>query len=125
MNRRRFLTAAATALGTAALIRPTRASAGRTGLFSGRTGHIASGHGTLTEMGVALERDFAFDGAPDPRVGLGHGGQFDPATDMGALRRNSGAQLYGLPRGLDAATYSEIYVWCRKFNVPLAVATLA
>ncbi|MEO0390063.1 MAG: DM13 domain-containing protein [Pseudomonadota bacterium] len=124
MNRRNFLATGGAALGGALMIAPHAALAQRSGVFSGRTGHVASGHGTLTDMGVSLARNFWFDGAPDPRVGLGHGGTFDPATDMGALRRNTGAQLYGLPRHLDAAAYDTIVVWCRKFNVPLAVAAV-
>lgn len=124
MHRRTFLTTSA-ALGAGLVLHPQSVLAkDRTGRFVGMTGHVASGQGTLTDMGVALERDFWFDGAPDPRVGLGRSGQFDPATDMGALRRNTGAQLYGLPRSFHADDYNEIYVWCRKFNVPLAVARI-
>jgi len=125
MYRRTLLTAAA-ALGTGLILKPHASLAsGRSGSFVGMTGHTASGRGTLTDMGVSLAGDFWFDGAPDPRVGLGKSGTFDPASDMGALRRNTGAQLYGLPRRLDHADYNEIYVWCRRFAVPLAVARIA
>ena len=124
MHRRTFLTASL-APAPASLLGAPALAASRWGRFEGRTGHIASGRGVLTDMGVSLQADFRFDGAPEPRMGLGRGGAVDPATDMGALRRNAGAQLYGLPRTLSAADYDEIYVWCRKFNVPLAVARIA
>ncbi|MEL7099453.1 MAG: DM13 domain-containing protein [Pseudomonadota bacterium] len=125
MHRRTFLFASA-ALGAGLFFGPQTAIAkGRTGQFVGKTGHIAKGSGTLTDMGVSLANDFWFDGAPDPRVGLGRSGTFDPATDMGALRRNAGAQLYGLPRRFAPEDYNEIYVWCRRFSVPLAVARIA
>ncbi|MCB1403372.1 MAG: DM13 domain-containing protein, partial [Rhodobacteraceae bacterium] len=68
-------------------------------------------------------RDFAFDGAPDPKVALGQDG-YRKDTLLGPLRSETGAQSYALPEGLDPAAYNEIWIWCERFDVPLGVATL-
>ncbi|WFE92089.1 DM13 domain-containing protein [Roseibium porphyridii] len=71
-----------------------------------------------------MQRDFTFDGAPDARIGLGRNGRYDPDTDLGALKKLKGQQSYRLRGGIDVSKYNEVYVWCRKFNVPLGVAKL-
>ena len=63
-----------------------------------------------------------WDGAPDPVVGLGKDGTYDPSTFMGELAAMSGASTYQVPAGIDPAAYNEVYVWCRAANVPLSVA---
>jgi len=59
-----------------------------------------------TGSGYALNfaADFSLDGAPDPIVAVGS---------------------YALPASFSPANFSEVYVWCEKFNVPLGVATLS
>ncbi|MEL6482812.1 MAG: DM13 domain-containing protein, partial [Pseudomonadota bacterium] len=74
--------------------------------------------------GACLAGDFSLDGAPDPRVGLGKDGKYDEATDMGELRSITGLQAYAVPDGVDVSGYNEVYIWCRKFSVPLGVASL-
>ncbi|MEM7497415.1 MAG: DM13 domain-containing protein [Pseudomonadota bacterium] len=109
---------------------PTIAAGARTtarGVFEGRSDHVTTGHASVIfsqgEVIIALEDDFTFDGAPDPKVGLGNGG-FDPATILSPLRSNAGAQTYALKAGLDIGKYNEVWIWCEKFNVPLGVAPL-
>ncbi len=103
------------------------ASEQRGGRFEGRSRHTAEGGVTLlsTESGylVVLEADFAFDGAPDPKLGFGKGG-FVQGTLFSKLRANRGAQVYEVPRSVDPAAYDEIWIWCEKFGVPLGVASL-
>ncbi|MEM9550147.1 MAG: DM13 domain-containing protein [Pseudomonadota bacterium] len=125
LDRRTFLfTAAATAGATMA----APALADPSGQFTGATGHVTKGRATLSGAAgaqtVVLQDDFWFDGAPDPRVGLGRNGKFDPDTDLGELRKNTGGQTYSVPAGLDLSRHNEIYIWCRKFSVPLGVAKL-
>lgn len=102
--------------------------ADRSGLFEGRNDHVVGGRASIqrTDDGfvIALGDDFSLDGAPDPKVGLGSDGAFDPATLLGALQRTAGAQTYAVPEGIDPAKYDEIYIWCEQFAVPLGVATL-
>lgn len=98
------------------------------GSFTGASGHQAGGAVELAETGGGWEirfgRDFAFDGAPDPRVGLGRGGAYVEGTDFAPLRADAGAQVYQVPADLDAAAFDTVVIWCRKFAVPLATAPL-
>ncbi|MEM9318673.1 MAG: DM13 domain-containing protein [Pseudomonadota bacterium] len=97
---------------------------GRTGTFTGDSGHVTSGTAEIADNMVNLLDDFFFDGAPDPKVGLGRNG-FDPTTLMGALQSNTGAQSYDIPAGIDADVYNQVWIWCERFNVPLGVAQLS
>lgn len=98
------------------------------GSFVGKSNHVTTGHARILRSGgqwvIELEDDFVFDGAPDPKVALGKGG-FDPATLHGPLRSNSGRQAYALKPGLDIGDYTEVWIWCEQFGVPLGVAELA
>lgn len=97
------------------------------GTFEGRSKHVTTGHASIVfsngNVIIQLEDDFSFDGAPDPKVALGEGG-FDPDTIHGALRSNTGAQAYTLKPGLDIGNYTEVWIWCEQFSVPLGVAKL-
>ncbi len=104
-------------------------SVAASGDFRGASNHAASGEvqivkGTDGGYTVVLGDDFNFDGAPDPRVGLGRNGTFDERSDAGALGANHGKQSYSVPAGLDASSYNEVYIWCRKYSVPLGIATV-
>ena len=98
-----------------------------TGTFTGQSNHKTSGgvavHKTATGYTVELGPDFSHDGAPDPKLGFGRGG-YDAAAKFSHLRANSGAQSYDIPAAIDAGSYTEIWVWCERYNVPLGVAKL-
>lgn len=100
-----------------------------TGTFIGASDHVTSGTvevvKTDTGWEVHLKDNFSLDGAPDPRVGFGSAGTFAAATDFEPLRSITGAQVYKVPAGIDPTAYDEVYIWCRKFSVPLGVAKLA
>ncbi len=97
------------------------------GAFRGQSGHAASGGvrvvKTAQGMVVVLEPDFKFDGAPDPKLGFGNNG-YVKSTQFSALESNSGKQTYDIPATIDPADYTELWVWCEKYSVPLGVATL-
>ena len=97
------------------------------GEFRGKSGHAASGGvsvvKTATGVVVVLAPDFKFDGAPDPYLGFGKNG-YVKSTQFSILESNSGKQTYEIPSTIDPADYTEIWVWCEKFSVPLGVATL-
>ncbi len=132
MQRRSFATAMR-ALGFAAavLAAPVAASAQdqvlASGEFRGKSGHAASGGvsvvKTPTGVAVVLAPDFKFDGAPDPKLGFGKNG-YVKSSQFSALKSNSGAQTYDLPAAIDPADYTEVWVWCEQYSVPLGVATL-
>ncbi len=97
------------------------------GAFRGQSGHAASGGVRVVKTGtgvaVVLQPDFKFDGAPDPKLGFGNNGYLK-ATQFSALESNSGAQTYDVPATIDPADYTELWVWCEKYSVPLGVANL-
>jgi hypothetical protein len=45
--------------------------------------------------------------------------------DLGPLKGNVGNQNYAVPTGVDLDEYSTAVVWCRRFEVGFAAATLA
>jgi len=102
--------------------------ASRSGTFAGLNDHATTGSVKLEQSGnayhVVLGDDFSFDGAPDPKVALGKGGEYDAATLMGLLESYSGTQRFEVPAGIDVADYDEVYIWCEKYSVGLGVATL-
>lgn len=123
---RRTLTLAAfsVALATSAFAE----NASRSGQFTGASNHVTSGGVTITKDAdgyvVKLGPKFFLDGAPDPKVGFGSGGKYIDGTLIGALQSNTGAQSYHVPASLDITDFSEVYIWCEQFSVPLGVAQL-
>lgn len=98
------------------------------GTFKGLSNHITTGGVKVvqTDAGweIHLKDDFTFDGAPDPRVGFGKDGKFVDPTDFEPLRKNAGGQVYKVPAEIDPTNFDEVYIWCRKFSVPLGVASI-
>ena len=106
----------------------TAETSARSGTFAGASGHITTGEVQVvkTETGyeIRLLGNFTFDGAPDPRIGFGKNGKFADATDFEPLASNSGAQVYQVPAGIDPNEFTDVFVWCRRYAVPLGVASL-
>ena len=109
----------------------TSASVGKSvaqGSFSGRSDHITTGTASLvktaTGYNIVLSGDFELDGAPDPVVAVGNNETYTVANKLGALKNRTGAQSYELPANITPANFSQVYIWCEKFSVPLGVATL-
>ena len=105
------------------------AHAGGSGTFTGASGHVTEGMVTITKNAdgtatLTLSSAFFFDGAPDPRVGFGIDGAYVDAADLGELKSNTGEQTYIIPASVDPDDFNEVYIWCRKFSVPLGVARL-
>ena len=132
MRRRSFATAMlALAFVAAALAAPVTASAQdqvvAKGTFSGQSGHAASGGVSVLKSTkgnlVVLQPDFKFDGAPDPKLGFGKNG-YVKSTQFSVLKSNSGGQTYEIPATIDPGDYTEVWIWCEKYAVPLGVATL-
>lgn len=98
------------------------------GSFRGASGHSTKGNVTVTKTGsgysVRLESDFVHDGAPDPWLGFGRNGRFLRRSRFARLRSNTGAQNYAVPRSAGSQDFNEVYVWCRKYGVPLGVARI-
>ena len=97
------------------------------GSFSGRAGHRVSGTVTIrkTKNGyqVVFSRSFRFDGAPDAKVAFGRNG-YKRRTLFARLKSNRGAQVYNIPKRIDPTKYNQLWIWCERFNTPLAVARI-
>ena len=100
----------------------------QTGTFVGASNHTTTGTVEVArdDQGyfVKLGSDFSLDGAPDPSVGFGNNGTFVEGTEVGQLRSLTGEQVYRVPASLNPSEFSEVYIWCGRFSVPLGVAEL-
>lgn len=124
------------AAATAALLTAAPVSAGTgakgiaaSGQFTGASDHITTGGVSIVKTAnggavVILDSDFSLDGAPDPRVGFGVDGAYKDASDLGELVSKTGVSVYIVPPSVNVDDYNEVYIWCRKFAVPLGVAAL-
>lgn len=98
------------------------------GNFAGKSGHKTSGSISVVKTDAGFEvrfsSSFKLDGAPGPWLGFGNGGKYDKKSEFSKLNGNSGAQVYKVPAKVDVSKYTEFYVWCRPYGVPLGVAKL-
>jgi hypothetical protein len=98
------------------------------GIFKGVSNHVTSGAvsviKTTTGTSIILGTDFKLDGAPDPYVGFGKNGRYDTNASLGKLGSKTGKQTFKVPPNVNASDYNEVYIWCRKFGVPLGVAKI-
>ena len=98
------------------------------GTFKGASGHVTSGGVEIVQDGdgyvVKLAPNFSLDNAPDPKVGFGKDGKYVEGTLIGKLDSLTGEQTYRVPAALNAADFTEVFIWCEKFSVPLGVATV-
>lgn len=118
---------AALTLAASLLAAPALAGAGA-GSFTGLSNHVTRGDVEVVETAsgweIHLKESFWFDGAPDPRVGFGRDGSFVDPTDFEPLRQDAGAQVYKVPAEINPEDFNEVYIWCRRFSVPLGVAAI-
>lgn len=112
------------ALGVLTINAVASAQDARSGGFIGQSRHETSGTVSVAPGALTLHRNFRFDGAPDPKLAFGDGNRVDRSTIFSPLRSNSGAQNYRVPRGINVARYSHVWLWCERFGVPLGVARL-
>lgn len=96
-------------------------------MFKGVGGHTSSGEISIVKGGggykVMFGPNFSLDSAPDPKIAFGNNG-YVKGTIFAKLGKLNGAQSYPVPSTVDLTQYNEIWLWCEKFNVPLAVAKL-
>ena len=123
LNRRTFLVTSAALAFSASTAFPAFA-AGRKGTFKGDNNHTVTGGVTVRDGKIMLEKNFVFDGAPDPRIALGKSGKYVKNTDFAVLEKDKGAQTYKVPASINVDDYDTVIVWCRKFSVQLAHAKI-
>ena len=98
------------------------------GTFKGAKGHTTSGSVTVTEQGgklvIKLGSNFSLDGAPDPYVSLGNRSRPVKGGTAGILRKLKGAGTYSVPATAVTKAAKQVVIWCKKYSVPLGVASL-
>ena len=94
--------------------------------FTGENDHEVSGGIQIVRKRdtqyLVLEKDFKFDGAPDPRLGFSQGNSIVEESVFSGLNKDEGKQIYRLPLGFNATDYDEVTIWCDDVGVPLAEA---
>lgn len=93
--------------------------------------HPTMGRAIVKELAdgscVLRLEDFETSNGPDVRVYLSagpkdaYGKEF---VDLGGLKGNVGNQNYTIPSGTDLDRYDTAVIWCRRFTVAFAAATL-
>jgi len=105
-----------------------KVSVAKSGTFTGLSQHVTKGGVSVINTGngylLLLENNFSLDGAPGPTIGFGNDGKFDGATEFTKLTKENGVQVYSVPANIDVGSFSEVYIWCADFSVPLGVAKL-
>jgi len=134
ISRRQFgslaVAAASTLLVTAS---PALAGSLRQGTLSGRRGYKAGGTIKVKKDGgttkVILSSNYVFDpenkNPPDIKIGFGNGESYAKGSKIhNKLKIKKGAATFTVPSNIDTDKYSELYVYCERFSVILAVAKL-
>lgn len=131
LKRRQFVglglaSAAALTLGTPAAFAGDKA---RSGSLSGRRGYKVSGTVSVTGDTVTLKGDYVFDPSknpPDIKIGFGNGESYAKGSKIhDKLTVKKGEASFKIPAGIDVSKYNELYIYCEKFTVILAVAPLS
>ena len=98
------------------------------GTFRGASGHETTGSVTVTEKGdqliIQLGDNFSLDNAPDAYVSIGNGLLPVKGGTAGLLKNLKGAGTYTIPATAKNKAAKNVIIWCKKFAVPLGVATL-
>ncbi len=133
VTRRQFGGLALAAASTVAFGATPALAGARKGTFSGRKGYQASGTVKVKKKDgktkVVLSDNFVFDptnkNPPDIKIGFGNGEQYAKGSKIhNKLTKKKGASTFVVPAGIDTDKYNEVYVYCEKFSVILAVAKL-
>lgn len=99
----------------------------RAGTFKGVSNYRAQGEIQIVKAGgvtkIILPQNFSVSGVPDPKLGFGNNG-YKAGTLFAKLNRNSGTQEYVVPANVDLSKFNEVWIWCERFSVAIAVARL-
>lgn len=114
---------------TVAIVLPDGSAAAqqtlKSGTLRGAGGHQSLGQVRIVKTGnvtkVVFASNFRLDGAPDPRVAFGKD-RYVRGMMFARLHKFRGAQEYVIPARFDIAKYNQVWLSCRKFNSPIAVA---
>jgi hypothetical protein len=106
---------------------PQAAQVLRAGTFRGVSNYRAQGEIRIVRAGgvtkIILPQNFSVSGVPDPKLGFGNNG-YKAGSLFAKLNRNSGTQEYIVPANVDLSKFNEVWIWCERFSVAIAVAKL-
>ena len=91
------------------------------GSFRGVEGERVSGTATVKNGKVVLSSNFRSTSGPDLYVYLGNS---KPSRIVARLRKLSGSQTYSLPKNINPANYSAVYIHCKRYNHTYGKASL-
>lgn len=79
---------------------------------------------TDTRQILRISDDFTISSGPDLYIHFGKDGTYVETARVARLSKLSGKQEYEIPDSIDPTMYNEVWIWCRAFAVPFAVAKL-
>ncbi len=98
------------------------------GAFKGAGGKKSSGDFEIFKKDgktfITLKSNFRLTSVPDPKLAFGNGKYVKGTIYTGKLKKSKGEQTYEIPARLDPAKFSQVWIWCEKYSVPLAVASI-
>lgn len=97
------------------------------GELQGRAGHHAQGRVVLSDgpYGALLAfKGYSVDRVPDGRVFLARNGDIRQGVEIAKLDQFSGEISLKVPAEVDIALFDSVVIWCEKFQVEIARATL-
>ena len=98
-----------------------------TGTFKGAGGKKSSGNFEILKKDgktlIRLKSNFRLSSVPDPKLAFGNG-KYKKGTIYAKLKKFKGEQTYVIPSRLNPASFKQVWIWCEKFSVPLAVANI-
>ncbi|MEL6121320.1 MAG: DM13 domain-containing protein, partial [Pseudomonadota bacterium] len=114
------------------IAKPSFAGSARQGELSGRQGYNVKGTVLVKTDGgqttVVLADNYVFDPAknpPDIKIGFGSSEKYAKGSKIHEkLTVKSGSASFKVPASIDTDKYDELYIYCEKFSVILAVAPL-
>lgn len=133
LSRRQFAGLTLASAATLVLAKPSFAGSARQGELSGRQGYNVKGTVQVNSDGgqtvVTFGSNYVFDPSknpPDIKIGFGSGEKYAKGSKIhDKLTVKSGAASFAVPAGIDTDKYDELYIYCERFSVILAVAPLS
>jgi hypothetical protein len=100
------------------------------GTFVGQTGHRVNGTAVVVdrpEGRLLVLPELDAENGPDLQLYLSPSadGSVDGGRYLQPLQGNIGTQSYELPADVDLTLLPNVVIWCERFSVPFATATLA
>lgn len=86
---------------------------GASGTFIGVEGERVSGEANVLQNTIELSQNFKTSSGPDLYVYLGND---EPTQIIAKLKKNSGAQTYALPEGVNLSNFSTVFIHCKKYD---------